>query len=80
MGFCTVFFCTRPTKNGGLRCATYFLVVPECVTKCDRGRGSKLSKNSVTYFMDGPILTLMNGYKTINTTLMNSKHIKILTP
>ena len=29
--------------------------VPGCVTKCDRGRvGSKLAKNSVTYFMDGP--------------------------
>ena len=30
--------------------------VPGCVTKCDRGRGSKLAKNSVTYFMDGPKL------------------------
>ena len=28
--------------------------VPGCVTKCDRGRGSKLAKNNVTYFMDGP--------------------------
>ena len=28
--------------------------VPGCVTKCDRGRRSKLAKNSVTYFMDGP--------------------------
>ena len=28
---------------------------PGCVTKCDRGvGGSKLAKNSVTYFMDGP--------------------------
>src|SRR6218665_1405433 len=27
-----------------------------CVTKCDRGRGSKLVKNSVTYFMDGPLV------------------------
>src|SRR6218665_2528616 len=24
-----------------------------CVTQCDRGRGSKLAKNSMTYFMDG---------------------------
>src|SRR6218665_1319906 len=50
-------FCTRPTKNrgeGGPRCVTYFRGVPGCVTKCDRGRGSKLAKNSVTYFMDGP--------------------------
>ena len=30
------------------------LGVPGCVTKCDKGRGSKLAKNSVTYFMDGP--------------------------
>ena len=28
--------------------------VPGCVTKCDRGKGSKLAKNNVTYFMDGP--------------------------
>jgi len=29
--------------------------VPGCVTKCDKGRGPKFSKNSVTYFMDGPL-------------------------
>ena len=29
--------------------------IPGCVTKCDRGRGSKLAKNGVTYFMDGPL-------------------------
>src|SRR6218665_1957525 len=34
---------------------TFAICVPGCVTKCDRGRGSKLAKNSVTYFMDGPI-------------------------
>src|SRR6218665_833028 len=46
-------FCTRPTKNrGGPRCVTYFPGVLGCVTKCDRGGGSKLTKNSVTYFMD----------------------------
>ena len=28
--------------------------VPGCVTKCDRGEGSRLAKNSVTCFMDGP--------------------------
>jgi len=34
---------------------TYFRGVPGCVTKCDNGGGgSKLAKNSVTYFMDGP--------------------------
>src|SRR6218665_1666950 len=50
-------FCTRPTKNGGPRCVTYFRgEVLGCVTKCDRGMGgSKLAKNSVTYFMDGPL-------------------------
>src|SRR6218665_897495 len=49
-------FCTKPTKYlGGPRCVTYFQGrVPECVTKCDRRRGSKLAKHSVTYFMDGP--------------------------
>src|SRR6218665_2369750 len=48
-------FCTRPTRNGrGPRCVTYFWRIPECVTKCDKGKGSKLTKNSVTYFMDSP--------------------------
>src|SRR6218665_1713736 len=37
------------------RCVTYFRGVPRCVTMCDRGKGeSKLVRNSVTYFMDGP--------------------------
>src|SRR6218665_2552176 len=44
-------FCTRPTKMGGPRCVTYFSGVPGCVTKCDRGRGSKLARNNVTYFL-----------------------------
>src|SRR6218665_4011558 len=49
-------FFTRPTKNGGSEMCNvgYFWGVPGCVTKCDRGRGSKLAKNSVTYFMDSP--------------------------
>ena len=29
--------------------------VPGCVTKSDRRRGIKLAKNSVTYFMEGPL-------------------------
>src|SRR6218665_121651 len=38
-------FCTRPTKNrGGPRCVTYFLGVPGCVTKGDRGRGLKIGQ------------------------------------
>jgi len=38
---------------------TYFRGgVPGCVTRCDSGRGgSKLAKNSVTYFMDGPYVS-----------------------
>ena len=43
-----------PTKNGGSEMCDVLSGVPGCVTKCDRGRGSKLAKNSVTYFMDGP--------------------------
>src|SRR6218665_3005545 len=37
-----------------MRCVTYFWGSRVCVTKCDRRRGPKLAKNSVTYFMDGP--------------------------
>ena len=45
-----------PTKNGGSEmCDVLLGEVPGCVTMCDRGRGSKLAKNSVTYFMDGPL-------------------------
>src|SRR6218665_1392188 len=40
--------------GGSEMCDVLFWEVPGCVTKCDRGRGSKLAKNSVTYFMDGP--------------------------
>ena len=48
-------FCTKRTKNRGdsEMCDALFGGVPGCVTKCDRGE-SKLAKNSVTYFMDGP--------------------------
>src|SRR6218665_4049138 len=50
---------------GGQRCVTYFWGgVPECVTKCDRGgRGSKLAKNSVTYFMVGPLFMSKHSSK-----------------
>src|SRR6218665_2348827 len=49
--------CTRPTENrGGPEMCNLLLGVLGCVTKCDRGDGvSKLAKNSVTYFMDGPL-------------------------
>ena len=48
--------CSRPTKNGGFEMCDVLsgVGVPGCVKKCDRGGGSKLAKNSVTYFMDGP--------------------------
>src|SRR6218665_3443463 len=49
-------FCTRPTKirGGGFEmCDVLSGRGSRDVTKCDRGRGSKLAKNSVTYFMDG---------------------------
>jgi len=42
-------------KIGRFRDVSRTLVgVPRCVTMCDRGGGSKLVQNSVTYFMDGP--------------------------
>src|SRR6218665_3035018 len=36
-------------------CDVLYGEAPRCVTKCDRGGGSKLVQNSVTYFMDGPL-------------------------
>jgi|SRR6218665_661905 len=51
------FFVLGLLKIGGSRCVTYFREwVPGCVTKCARGEGVKLTKNSVTYFMDGPYI------------------------
>src|SRR6218665_116614 len=52
--------------EGGSRCVTYFRGVPRCVTKCDRG-ASKLVKNSVTYFMDGPLFQLSYPDSTTRT-------------
>ena len=48
MGFCPALFVLL--KIG----VTHFKGVPRCVTKCGRGRESKLVNNSVTYFVDGP--------------------------
>src|SRR6218665_3969982 len=56
-GLLSGFFALGLIKMGGSncpRCVTYFRGVPGCVTKCDKGRGSKFAKSSVTYFMDGP--------------------------
>ena len=41
-------------KIGVSEMCEVLLWVPGCVTRCDRGGESKLAKNSVTYFMDGP--------------------------
>src|SRR6218665_1361650 len=54
-GFCPVIFVLGLLNVEGPRCVTYFREgVPGCVTMCDRGRGVKMAKNDVTYFMDGP--------------------------
>ena len=52
------------------------LGVPGCVTKCDRGRGSKLAKNSVTYFMDGPC-TIKSFFPKKVTTDAHVEHMKL---
>src|SRR6218665_1111497 len=59
MGLLSGFFVLDLLKVGGCpRCVTYFRGVSGCVTKCDREeRCAKLAKNSVTYFMDGPLQT-----------------------
>ena len=46
-------FCTRPTKNWGGSEMCDVLSGGQSVTG---GGGSKLAKNSVTYFMDGPLV------------------------
>jgi len=49
--------CTRPTKNKGVRDVwRTFGGGPGLCDKVWQGRGSKLAKNSVTYFMDGPYM------------------------
>src|SRR6218665_1626340 len=60
-------FCTRRLGllkiGGGPRCGTYFLGGPGCVTKCDRGRGSKLASKSEKNFMDGPLFSHRPKFK-----------------
>src|SRR6218665_1978368 len=41
-------------KIGGSEMCDVLWGVPGCGTQCDRERGSKLAKNSMTCFMDGP--------------------------
>src|SRR6218665_2673548 len=52
-------FCTRPTKNrgGGSELCDVLSGGPRMCDKVEQGEGegeSKLAKNSLTYFMDGP--------------------------
>src|SRR6218665_42168 len=48
------------------------IMLPGCVTKCDRGRGSKVAKKSVTYFMDGPFpISHPQPQGTRTTSLVN---------
>src|SRR6218665_1644357 len=48
-------FCTRPTKNRGSEIGDVLSGGPGmCDNVRQGGVGSKLAKNSVTYFMDGP--------------------------
>ena len=54
-----------PSKSFPLESVTYFRGGgPSFVTVCDRGEGGvKMVKNSVTYFMDGPLeLLSSHGY------------------
>jgi len=54
-GLLSRFFVLGLLKIGGSEmCDVLLGGIPGCVTKCDRGDGSKLANNSVTYFMDGP--------------------------
>jgi len=53
------------------------LGVQGCVTKCDRGGGLKLAKNSLTYFMDGP---LGDGCSFFNVSTMSSFPLVALWP
>src|SRR6218665_3739555 len=53
-GLLSGFFVLGILKVGGSKMCVVLLGVPGCVTKCDRRRGSKLARNSVTYFMGGP--------------------------
>src|SRR6218665_2155735 len=74
-------------KIGGFEMCEVLLGVPGCVTKCDRGGGSKLAKNSVTYFMDGPkglvaIYTMstcsMSKVARENIEIRNKRHFLII--
>ena len=61
---------------GGPRCVTYFFGGPKM---CDKVRqrekeGSKLAKNSMTYFMDGPLPTT-NILKAIKINISWCKEI-----
>src|SRR6218665_2908536 len=61
--------------GGGSEMCDVLLGVPRCVTKCDRG--SKLAKNSVTYFMDGPLCSSL-GLLVCGVTTWGPLHITSL--
>src|SRR6218665_1049630 len=64
-GLLSGFFCTRPTKNRGSEMCDVLLGGPGMCDKVRQGRGSKVAKNSVTYFMDGPLSTHSNLFAFI---------------
>ena len=61
-------------KMGGPRCVTYFWGPGMCDKVWQRGGGSKLAKNSVTYFMDGPSYKL----KLLTSCLLHINFISLL--
>ena len=50
--------CGTSFRGGSEKCVTSFRGGQRFVTVCDRGGGSKIAKNSVTSFMDGPYAEL----------------------
>jgi len=48
------------------------------VTKCDRGRESKLVQNSVTYFMDGPPLQRDATVDCITVGVQNNSEASLI--
>src|SRR6218665_2555891 len=64
-GVFVLVFCTRPTNNGGgFEMCDSLLGCPGMCDKVRQGRGSKLAKNSVTYFMDDPKPMMHIAYST----------------
>jgi len=64
-GFCQGFFVLGLLKIGGSEMCDVLLGGPGMCDKVRQGRGSKVAKNSVTYFMDGPLSTHSNLFAFI---------------